>query len=590
MSDDPMRPKLQAALDRLQARVEAPRTLALSADDRALLLAAVERARAQLLGPSEPVLTLALAGGTGSGKSTLINALAGKVIAEASEIRPTTRQIQVYHHRDDSLGTLTDELASEAAFVAHDRPELRLKMLVDAPDLDSFVIKHRATTRALLKRAGLVLYVFSPERYLEERTWSVLREEAEFSACAAVLNKVDRVGSPEELEQISEDLRGRFAGLGLGEIRLFRVCARAHVPDAHGALPDLAPVVDDMVALRAFIERELQASEIARILRAQRGQVVAHLRAEVDRVAPESLRDQLAEASQAADARIERAAARLTEGLADALTAVEAELAPLVTLRRHERFWGPFRLWLTLTDFAAFGLTSLVRRFLGRPLDDRMSAIERILARSGTFAVDELVRGEAYGLQDLLYARGLPVERWRAITEQVSAHRLLAEIAAEIEAHFDVASAQITSWRQGIVAAASWLGGLVPSALVVVGLVVMSRDVVTGNYGGFLLLWHLLAMVVLFFLSLQGIVGAALPGGTRWLGPSVGPQSVRKVLRRSVHGWLDTYRADLESDVSDLRMPLVVLQEAVSGGGAIDRALAPADSPIHRAGGVVPVG
>jgi energy-coupling factor transporter ATP-binding protein EcfA2 len=590
MSDDPMRPKLQAALDRLQARVEAPRTLTLSADDRALLLAAVERARAQLLGPSEPVLTLALAGGTGSGKSTLINALAGKVIAEASEIRPTTRQIQVYHHRDDCLGTLTAELASEAAFVAHDRPELRLKMLVDAPDLDSFVVKHRATTRALLKRAGLILYVFSPERYLEERTWSVLREEAEFSACAAVLNKVDRVGSPEELEQISEDLRGRFAGLGLGEIRIFRVCARAHVPDAHGALPDLAPVVDDMVALRAFIERELQASEIARILRAQRGQVVAHLRAEVDRVAPESLRDQFAEASQAADARIERAAARLTAGLADALTAVETELAPLVTLRRHERFWGPFRLWLTLTDFAAFGLTSLVRRFLGRPIDDRMSAIERILARGGTFAVDELLRGEAYGLQDLLYARGLPVERWRAITEQVSAHRLLAEIAAEIEAHFDVASARITSWRQGVVAAASWLGGLIPSALVVVGLVVMSRDVVTGNYVGFPLLWHLLAMVVLFFLALQGIVGAALPGGTRWLGPSVGPQSVRKVLMRSVHGWLDAYRADLESDVSDLRMPLVVLQEAVSGGGAIDRVLAPADSLPQRAGGVVPVG
>ncbi|HMB08269.1 MAG TPA: GTPase, partial [Isosphaeraceae bacterium] len=572
MSGDPMRPKVQAALDRLQARVEAPRTLAPSADDRATLLAAIERARAQLLGPSEPVLTLALAGGTGSGKSTLINALAGTVIAEASEIRPTTRQIQVYHHRDDSLGTLTAELASEATFVAHDRPELRLKMLVDAPDLDSFVVKHRATTRALLKRAGLILYVFSPERYLEERTWSVLREEAEFSACAAVLNKVDRVGSPEELEQISADLRGRFAGLGRGEIRIFRVCARAHVPDAHGARPELAPLVDDMAALRAFIERELRASEIARILRAQRGQVVAHLRAEVDRVAPEGLRDRLAEASEAADARIERAAARLAEGLADALTAVEAELAPLVTLRRHERFWGPFRLWLALTDFAAFGLTSLVRRFLGRPLDDRMSAIERILARGGTCAVDELLRGEAYGLQDLLYARGLPVERWRAITEPVDAPRLLAGIAAEIEAHFDLASARIARWRRGVVAAASWLGGLVPSALVVVGLVAMSRDVVTGHYVGFPLLWHLLAMVVLSFLALQGIVGAAFPGGTRWLGPSLGPRAVRKVLMRTVHGWLDAYRADLELDVSDLRTPLVVLQESVSGGGAIDGA------------------
>ena len=588
MSDDPMRPKVQAALDRLQARVEEPRSLAISADDRIVLLAAIERVRAQLLGPSEPVLTLALAGGTGAGKSTLINALAGKIIAEASEIRPTTRQIQVYHHRDDSLGTLTDELASEAAFVAHDRPELRLKLLVDAPDLDSFVTKHRATTRALLKRAGLVLYVFSPERYLEERSWSVVREEVEFSACAAVLNKVDRVGSLEELEQISEDLRERFAGLGLGDIRIFRVCARAHVPDVRGALPELAPVVDDMVALRAFIERELQASEIARILRSQRGQVVAHLRDEIDRVVPETLLTRLNEASEAGTARVERASVRLSEGLADALTAVEAELAPLVTLRRHERFWGPFRLWLTATDFAAFGLTSLVRKFLGRPLDDRMSTIERILSRGGSFAVDELLKGETYGLQDILYGRGLPVERWRAITEQVYGHRLLAEVAAEIEAHFDVASARVSNWRQGVVVAASWLGGLVPSGLVVVGLVVMSRDVVTGNYVGFPLLWHLLAMVALFFLALQGIVGAALPGGTRWLGPGVGPLVVRKVLTRTVRGWLNAYRADLEADVSDLRGPLGVLQEAVSSSASASGGPGRLDG--QRSGGTMPAG
>ncbi len=178
-----------------------------------------------MLGPSEPVLTVALAGGTGAGKSTLINALAGHVIAEVSEIRPTTRCLRVYHHREDNLGTLTTELAGEVSFVAHDRPELRLKMLVDSPDLDSFVIRNRATTKALLKRAGLVLYIFSPERYLEERTWTVLRQETVFSACAAVLNKVDRVGSREELEQITEDLRERFAALGLGNIRIFRVCA-----------------------------------------------------------------------------------------------------------------------------------------------------------------------------------------------------------------------------------------------------------------------------------------------------------------------------------------------------------------------------
>src|SRR3954447_16941741 len=119
MTDDPTRRRMETALERLRARVEAPRAVVLSAHDRLALAGAVERARAQLLGPSEPVLTIALAGGTGAGKSTLINALAGQVIAEASEIRPTTRHLQIYHHREDAVANLTAELASEASFVAH---------------------------------------------------------------------------------------------------------------------------------------------------------------------------------------------------------------------------------------------------------------------------------------------------------------------------------------------------------------------------------------------------------------------------------------------------------------------------------------
>ncbi len=328
MRDEQRRRQIAEALERLRAAAEAPRALASSAADRAALGAAAARARATWLGPSEPVLTIALAGGTGAGKSTLINALAGQAIAEASEIRPTTRHLQVYHHRDDSLGNLTAELAGEATFVAHDRPELRLKMIVDTPDLDSFVLRHRATTRALLKRSGLVLYVFSPERYLEERTWSVLREEAEFSACAAVLNKTDRAGSVDELEQVGEDLREHFAAMGMADIRLFRVCARAHAPGLDGTLPGPSAAVDDMVALRAFIERELHASAIAQLAAEAAGQVVARLRAEVDRVAPATIPAELSAAVEAATARADRAAGRLADALADALAAVEAELRP----------------------------------------------------------------------------------------------------------------------------------------------------------------------------------------------------------------------------------------------------------------------
>ncbi len=93
----------------------------------------------------------------------------------------------------------------------------------------------------------------------------------------------------------------------------------------------------------------------------------------------------------------------------------------------------------------------------------------------------------------------------------------------------------------------------------------MGRDVVTGRNVGLSLLGHLLAMVVLFFLALQGVVGATLPGGTRWMGVGAGPRAVRKVLKRTIGGWVASYQADLSADVADLREPLALLQDELDG-------------------------
>src|SRR5215471_13392118 len=48
----------------------------------------------------QPLLVITLMGGTGVGKSTLLNALAGGSIAQASLQRPTTRDPVVYYHEN----------------------------------------------------------------------------------------------------------------------------------------------------------------------------------------------------------------------------------------------------------------------------------------------------------------------------------------------------------------------------------------------------------------------------------------------------------------------------------------------------------
>src|SRR5262249_1584647 len=61
------------------------------------------RRQADALEVEKPLLVVMLMGGTGVGKSTLLNALGGGTIAPASFQRPTTRDPIVYYH--ESLRT-----------------------------------------------------------------------------------------------------------------------------------------------------------------------------------------------------------------------------------------------------------------------------------------------------------------------------------------------------------------------------------------------------------------------------------------------------------------------------------------------------
>jgi hypothetical protein len=570
MTDALSRQAVEAALERLLETIRAPRALLLRAEERVAIEHAVERTRVQLLDSPEPILTVVLAGGTGAGKSTLINALAQTAIAVVSHLRPTTTRPCIYHHREVDVGSLPAELTAAAVLVPHDRTSLRSKVIVDTPDLDSFATHHRAATRTLLKAAGLVLYVFSPQNYRDERTWSVLREEKRFSACAAVLNKVDLV-TPDELKAITNDLRDGFARLDLPDIRLFRTSAIAWSPANHDAAQGLPTSGDDLVALRGFLEEELQRSDVANLLQRQQARVFAHLQAELDRLAPIRLLDRVDDAAGAASERLERAASRLYGALAGQLALVQEGLVPRVTLRQHERFWGPLRTWLAITDMLRFGLPGLVRRCLQHPPTAGSGVGEPFTAQSWAAAPVDFLREEAHALQSLLYALGLPIERWCSVTLQVDGDRLLGEIAATFAARLEALAAASAHGGNTVVWVLSTLGGFIPATFILIGLYVSGRDLLAGNYLGLPLLGHLSVMLLLVFLSLQSLASLLVPSGWRGQGEDVGRQVISEVLNHTVMGWLSTYRSDLEADLAALRAPLVALQSSpplhrVTGG------------------------
>lgn len=173
-------------------------------------------------------------------------------------------------------------------------------------------------------------------------------------------------------------------------------------------------------------------------------------------------------------------------------------------------------------------------------------------------------------MQSLLYARALPIDRWRTVTAQADGSRLMADIATTLEAHIEAAAAASAGRGGAVVWMISTLGHLVPAAFVLIGLYVMGRDLLAGNYLGLPLLGHLFAMLILTFLALQGVASLFLPSGRRRLGPGIRHQAVCEVLTRTVIGWLSAYRTDLKADLADLRAPLAALQSALVVGPTAD--------------------
>jgi len=240
------------SLERLRASLADP-GLSLPLDGAAVQREAAAAAVRQINDYIRPRLSdldaplLAVVGGsTGSGKSTIVNALIGTPTTRAGVIRPTTRQPILVHAPVDAGWFASDRILpglarvrgritepgtpassagdapaaariNELMLLGHDRVPPFLA-LIDAPDIDSVADDNRALAAQLLAAADLWLFVTTANRYADAVPWALLDGAAGRNiTVAVVLNRVP----PGAAAEVLPDLRSMLTARGLPDAPVF---------------------------------------------------------------------------------------------------------------------------------------------------------------------------------------------------------------------------------------------------------------------------------------------------------------------------------------------------------------------------------
>ncbi|WP_235017918.1 P-loop NTPase family protein [Thermomonospora echinospora] len=257
-ADEPAGPGLAARIDGLQRLVDLGTGRIdpdLLADTTALLTRAGERLR---LSGDHTVVTLA--GGTGSGKSSLFNAVCGLDLSPTGMRRPMTSKAHACVWGLDGAGPLLDwlqvdkrhryarasALEPEGGRNGAESGSLQGLVLIDLPDHDSIAEMHRAEVDRFVGVADLLVWVVDPQKYADaalHRNY-IVPFARHAGVTLIVLNQVDRL-QEEEIDECVSDLRRLLEAEGLADPRIVTTSTVAE-----GGVAGFREVLADTVAAR----------------------------------------------------------------------------------------------------------------------------------------------------------------------------------------------------------------------------------------------------------------------------------------------------------------------------------------------------
>lgn len=287
-----VRPQLIDALSALRDRVAAVRLplplpgAARARRTRSELLAQLDDYLLPRLRDPEAPLLAVIGGSTGAGKSTLVNSLVGRPVSEAGVLRPTTRTPVLVCHPDDHhwfagvrvLPQLTriwlppeesgepgrcgglDGLDGLHGGEEENGTVLRVETspglprglaLLDAPDIDSLVVRNRMLASELICAADVWVMVTTASRYADAVPWHLLRTAKQYDA--SLVTVLDRVPH-QVIAEVSRQYGALLTRAGLGEVPRFTI---PELPESAGGGSGLLPVTA-VAPLRAWLSHRAQ--------------------------------------------------------------------------------------------------------------------------------------------------------------------------------------------------------------------------------------------------------------------------------------------------------------------------------------------